>query len=241
MTKPEQSKNLEVKTLYRTYCKDHLNKNYLKICKKVYKELLTDEDIFKRGKANIWAAAIVWAVGSVNFLGDKSFEPYASLKDVCGFFNANTSTVGQKAAIIREMLDINQFNDEYVLEDSPIMDFLNNLLVTEEGLIVSRNIIESEEEAIVDEEVISDEDELPANYIVIVDANRNLKLNNLYEIEYLFKKVLSDDEQLKKVEFYNNRRIIIRFYGRPYKVLLFEKKLISGPFTVTDMLDDLLE
>lgn len=33
---------------------------------------------FQRGKIEIWAAAVVYAIGSPNFLFDKSFEPYMS-------------------------------------------------------------------------------------------------------------------------------------------------------------------
>src|SRR5210317_2193233 len=99
--------SLNIKSLFTSYCKKHLNNDYLSLCNKVFEDLLKeDEHIFKRGKAEIWAASVVWSVGSINFLGDKSFEPYATLADVCSFFNANTSTVGQKASKIKDLLDI---------------------------------------------------------------------------------------------------------------------------------------
>ena len=37
---------------------------------------------FKRGKLEIWAAAVVQAIGSINFLFDKSFEPYITSKQI---------------------------------------------------------------------------------------------------------------------------------------------------------------
>jgi hypothetical protein len=57
--------------------------------------------VFNRGQSGIWGAAIVWAVGSVNFLGDKSFEPYDvnRKKKYSDFGKMNCSKFGNKSAV----------------------------------------------------------------------------------------------------------------------------------------------
>jgi len=237
VTNLEQSKNQEVKSLYQSYCKEHLDNEYLKLCDKVNNDLLSvDADVFKRGKSNIWAAAMVWAVGSVNFLGDRSSEPYASLKDICDHFEANTSTVGQKAGMIREWLDMDYFNEEYVRSDSSLVKMLDSLVMTEDGFIVPREMVEGGED---DEEEDDFENEPPGNYIAVITSPRKLKQADIYQIEYLFKTVLDEDEKIHKVYFKNPKTIIAHFYGKPQKVLLLDDKLTGG-IAVSEIWDDLI-
>jgi len=108
------SKQNEISALVAGFCKNNLDEEYLRLCTDLFNALLEyDQEVFKRGKEEIWAASIVWAIGSVNFLGDKSFEPYSSLSDVCKYFKVSKSTVGQKASKIRDWLDIDFFNEKF--------------------------------------------------------------------------------------------------------------------------------
>jgi len=68
-----------VKQLINNYCKEELNEDYRQICIKLYVDLIEyDPVILNRGNDSIWAAAIIWAIGSINFLNDKFSEPYAT-------------------------------------------------------------------------------------------------------------------------------------------------------------------
>jgi len=233
MENTEQSRLNEIQKIFHSYCKKHLDDEYLHLCNTLFNDLLeADEEIFNRGKVSIWAATIVWAIGSVNFLGDKSFDPSASLSDVCNYFKVNTSTVGQKSSKIREWLNIDQFNEDYQREDSPISDLLNSFEMTEDGLIVPHDWLEEESE----EELINeDDDELPDHYIIVIDPRTRIKHADLYQLEYLFKTVLSEDEKLEKIEMSEFRKILLHFYGRPAKILLFEKKLSTHKFIISDV------
>ncbi|MCD4681331.1 MAG: DUF6398 domain-containing protein [Bacteroidales bacterium] len=235
MKKTEQSKANEISKLFRAYCKNHLDDEYLRLCNNLFIDLLElDQDVFKRGKESIWAASIVWAIGSVNFLGDKYFEPYASLSDVCSYFNANTSTVGQKASMIREGLDIDFFNSNYQREDSQISVFLNNLVMTEDGLIVPRDLLEEDEEEELIETYVQEE---PDYYIILLESQFPVKSTDIYQLEHLFKTILDEGEKLQKVKITEKKALHIYFYGRPAKILKFEKKLSSGKFTITDVVN----
>jgi hypothetical protein len=61
------------------------------------------------GKLEIWAAGIIHAIGTVNFLFDKSFEPYISVHDICEYFGATQSTTSQKSKVIRDMFKMGYF------------------------------------------------------------------------------------------------------------------------------------
>lgn len=239
MDKTVPSKANEISKLFRAYCKNHLDDEYLHLCNNLFKDLQESyRDVFKRGKESIWAASIVWAIGSVNFLGDKYFKPYASLSDVCTYFNANTSTVGQKASMIREGLDIDFFNSDYQREDSQISGFLNNLVMTEDGLIVPLNYLKDEDDVDDDKELIeTDVQEDPDHYIILMESQFPVKNTDVYQLEHLFKTILDEDEKLQKVKITEKRGIHIYIYGRPAKILKFKKRLSSGKFTITDVVN----
>ena len=225
---PKISKNQVIQ-----YCKEKLNKDYQKICLKLYNDVISfDPDLLKRGKDEIWAASIVWAIGGINFLNDKYSEPYASLKDVCDYFGCNTSTVGQKASKIKELLDIDWISEEYLIEGSPIYDLLDSFSITDEGYIVQNPQIQK---------IISDEDELPDAYIIMLEAHSKVKQANRYQLEYLFKSLLSNDEKFEKMVVLESGDTHLYYYGRPYKVLLLENKLDGDKFIITNMINQPLD
>ena len=228
------SKQDKIFILFSGFCKNHLDDEYQKLCTELFNDLLEyDPEVFNRGKEEIWAAAIVWAIGSVNFLGDKDFEPHASLSDVCEYFNASTSTVGQKASKIRDWLDIDFFNEKFQRDDSKISDLLGNLAMTEEGFIVPVKPFKVENKEV--EFVEEDEEELPDNYIIILESRYPIKNADIYQLEYLFKSVLEKDEKFQKIKLVEKGGFHIYFYGRPAKVLNFENKLSYGKFKVMDV------
>ncbi len=238
MIKSLISKPDKISSLVSGFCKNHLDDEYLRLCTELFNDLLeNDQEVFKRGKEEIWAAAIVWAIGSVNFLGDKYFKPYASLSDVCMYFNASTSTVGQKAAKIRNWFDIDYFYDKFLREDSEISNFLGNLVMTDDGFVVPIDWLKEEEEEGEFMAEDDEEEELPENYVIIMESGTPVKNADIYQLEHLFNSILEEDEKLQKTELVKNRGLHIYFYGRPAKVLKFEKKLSYRKFKVVDVVN----
>ena len=70
---------------------------------------------FLSGRVEIWAAAIVYALGSINFLFDKSQEPHMSAAELCALFGVSTSTGAAKATELRKLFDIGFFDPEWCL------------------------------------------------------------------------------------------------------------------------------
>ena len=119
-----------------TFCTQKLEGNYLQLCEKLIKKMGRKRDVpFQRGKIEIWAAAVVYAIGSINFLFDKSFEPYMTAEQISEYFGTKNSTVSQKAKLIKDLFDLWYFNPDFstqrVKEQNPF-----NQLVMVDGFIV---------------------------------------------------------------------------------------------------------
>ncbi len=138
MTKQEiKQKEDRLIEMTGAFCSQKLNDDYFQLCEKLIKKLGRKRDVpFQRGKLEIWAAAVVYAIGSINFLFDKSFEPYLTPDQICEYFGTKNSTVSNKAREIKEMFDIWHFSPEFsttrMMESNPF-----NKMVMVDGLIVS--------------------------------------------------------------------------------------------------------
>ncbi len=85
ITEKEKIRERETKLIELTseFCRKKLNDEYSILCEKLIKKLGRKRNVpFARGRLEIWAAGVVLALGYVNFLFDKSFEPYVSLDEI---------------------------------------------------------------------------------------------------------------------------------------------------------------
>jgi len=115
MTK-EEIKNKEKKLLELTgsFCAQELDDDYYRLCEKLILKLGRKRDVpFKSGKIEIWAAAVIHAIGSINFLFDKSFEPYVTAEQISEFFGTKKSTVSSKASQIKDMFKMGYYDSEF--------------------------------------------------------------------------------------------------------------------------------
>jgi len=137
MTKQE-IKQREEKLLEMTgaFCAQKLDEDYYLLCEKLIKKLGRKREVpFQRGKLEIWAAAVVYAIGSINFLFDKSFEPYVTADQLNDYFGTKNSTVSNKAREIKDMLNLWHFDSEFSTQRMADSNPFNNLVMVD-GLIV---------------------------------------------------------------------------------------------------------
>ena len=66
-----------------------------------------------RGDLRIWAAAAIHAVGSVNFLFDRTQRPHLTGDDLSALTGVPKSTIANKAKLIRDVLHIRQMEPEF--------------------------------------------------------------------------------------------------------------------------------
>jgi len=70
------------------FCDEYLDEDYKQLCEKLIRKMSRKRNVpYRSGQIEIWAAAIVYAIGSINFLFDRSFKPYASADDICNYFS----------------------------------------------------------------------------------------------------------------------------------------------------------
>lgn len=112
-----ESKKSQLTAMTSKFCEKHLDIEYECLCEKMIKKMARKRAVpFLSGRIEIWAASIVSAVGSINFLFDKSFEPYVSAEDIADYFKVSKSTVSQKAKVIRDMLKLSYWDEEFSTE-----------------------------------------------------------------------------------------------------------------------------
>ncbi len=138
MTKQEiKQKEQKLLEMTGTFCAQKLDDDYYQLCEKLIKKLGRKRDVpFQRGKLEIWAAAVIYAIGSINFLYDKSFEPYITTDQISEYFGTKNSTVANKAGEIRDMFKMwhydSEFSTQRIKKSNPFKQ-----IVMVDGFIVS--------------------------------------------------------------------------------------------------------
>ena len=112
------------------FCTEHIDAEYAELCKLMIEKLGRKRSAkpLATGRLNIWAAAVVYAIGSNNFLFDKSFEPYIPSSEIHDYFGTKPSTISAKSAQIRQYLNMAprfdpQFSTRHSLENNPFLMF----------------------------------------------------------------------------------------------------------------------
>jgi len=107
-------KQREIIQLVKHFCNEKLNEEYAVLAEKLVCKLGRKRNVpFVTGQTAIWAAAVIHALGTINFLFDKSSKPYASIDDINDFFGTKKSTTGNKSKEIRDLLKLSYWDSEF--------------------------------------------------------------------------------------------------------------------------------
>jgi uncharacterized protein DUF6398 len=102
--------------LIEPFCRDHLNDEYLALCRKLAGVLARKRPSpLTRGKPESWACAVVRVIGWVNFLDDPSQEPHQKMTAIDHAFGVSTATGQAKSKQVRDLLRIRPFDPEWTL------------------------------------------------------------------------------------------------------------------------------
>ena len=136
-----KEKQDEIREMIELFCAKHLDAEYSQLSKRLLQKLARKRDVpFKRGKSEVWAAAIIYAIGSINFLSDKSFEPYLPLSDISKHFGVSNSTVSNKSREIRKMFRLDHFDQEFSTDEMRNSNPLNEMVMVD-GFIVPISVL----------------------------------------------------------------------------------------------------
>jgi hypothetical protein len=125
-----QDKYLEIVNLTDTFCNEKLNKEYAQFIRYVIAALCRKRPSpLSKGKAKTWACGAVHAIGTVNFLFDKSQTIYISASELYTKFDIGQSTGQSKSKIIRDLLKMYQMDPNWTLpsklKDNPMIWMLS--------------------------------------------------------------------------------------------------------------------
>lgn len=114
--KQMQSKFDSIVTLTDKYCKEFLNDEYALLSRYATAALCRKRPSpLDKGHIKTWACGIIYALGQINFLFDKSQEIYVSASDLCEGFGVSKSTASGKAKTIRDLLKMYRMDANWCL------------------------------------------------------------------------------------------------------------------------------
>ena len=114
----------DIEPLITDFCNQYLNDEYRELCLHLLEKLCRKRPSpLLAGRKNTWAAAIIYAITTNNFIFDKSQPIHLTADELCEPFGLSKSTVSNKAREIRDMFNITYLNPEWQLailaEDNP--------------------------------------------------------------------------------------------------------------------------
>lgn len=113
-----------------SFCKEVLkDEEYAALAKSLVLKMGRKRNVpFETGKVEIWAAAVIHALGSINFLFDKSFAPYTTVDEINNFFGTKKTTTGTKSKFIRDLFNLGYWNSEFstsrMIADNPFENLI---------------------------------------------------------------------------------------------------------------------
>lgn len=131
-----QERQQKILDLVREFCGKKLDEEYFELSERLVQKLGRKRNQpLATGQPQVWAAAIIHALGTINFLFDKSFEPFVSIDEINDFFGTKKSTTGNKSKQIRDLFKLDRWDNEFstkrMSNSNPFADlvFVNGLIV----------------------------------------------------------------------------------------------------------------
>ena len=114
-----QDQFTEIMGIVNDLCKEHLNEEYYELAQELTAKLARKRPSpLVSGRNNTWAAGVIHALGMVNFLFDKSQDPYLSSKALADWFELSQNTIGAKSKSIRDMFKMRQLDPKLTLRSN---------------------------------------------------------------------------------------------------------------------------
>ena len=94
-------------------CEQHLDGEYAELCRSLVGRLARKRPSpLVRGDPRIWAAGVVYTVGWINFLFDRSQAPHLRADELAERLGVAKSTMANKSARIRALLGLSWYEPE---------------------------------------------------------------------------------------------------------------------------------
>jgi hypothetical protein len=103
-----------ITSLTDAFCREHIDAEFALLCRKLAAALARKRPSpLARGKREIWACAIVYALAQINFLFDRSQSPHTTSSELCALFGVAPATASSKAKQIRDLYKMSYFDVQW--------------------------------------------------------------------------------------------------------------------------------
>ena len=134
--KAMQEKYDAIAPLISEFCNQYLDEEYLTLCLRLLEKLCRKRPSpLLGGRDHTWAAGVVYVIAANNFIFDKANPRHMTADQIADEFDLAASTVGNKAAEIRRVVDVHYANAEWLLPSS-LHDNLAVWMLSVNGLMV---------------------------------------------------------------------------------------------------------
>lgn len=109
-----QARVEEITKLSLEFARAHLNEDYERLAEALVLKLSRKRPSpLATGSTAIWAGSVLYALGQVNFLFDKSNPPFVPPATIAEHFGTTVATLGGKAKAIRTMFKMGYWDAEF--------------------------------------------------------------------------------------------------------------------------------
>jgi len=111
-----KAKRDEVISITDEFCSQYLNEEYAELARDLTQKISRMRPSpLQSGQARTWAAGVVYALGRVNFLFDKTQNPYLSAADLCRLMGVSQGSATSKSREIMDRLRIGSLEPQWTL------------------------------------------------------------------------------------------------------------------------------
>jgi hypothetical protein len=104
----------EIVALTDAVCREHLDEEYAELAREMAAALARKRPSpLERGRKDVWAAAIVYSLGNVNFLFDKTQVPHMRTGELSDLFGVSQRTAADKARQIKDILKMSPMDPKW--------------------------------------------------------------------------------------------------------------------------------
>jgi DNA-binding XRE family transcriptional regulator len=110
-----QERYAELLEIVKKFCLEHLNEEYLDSCYLLAADICQEGSPVNSGRARSWAAGLIWTIGRVNFLTDRSNTPHMKQEQFAKLIGVSKATISAKSNEIWNALGIVPLDPDYVI------------------------------------------------------------------------------------------------------------------------------
>jgi hypothetical protein len=97
-------------------CRDHLNEEYRDLARAMTAALCRKRPSpLASGQARSWAGGILYALGQLNFLSDRSSQPSMTMAELCAAMGVSPSNASAKSRAVIAALGTNRMDPRWML------------------------------------------------------------------------------------------------------------------------------